>query len=91
MDGIPEALPALLYASKVQRKAESQGVDWRTLIADDAELGDAGRLLLDAVDAVRRAGDDAESELRIAAEHVRDRFRAQEITQDEPNPSPTRQ
>jgi tetrapyrrole methylase family protein/MazG family protein len=78
MDGIPAALPALLYASKVQRKAESQGVDWRDLLADDASLGEAGRLLLDAVDTVRRSGDDAESELRIAAEHVRDRYRARE-------------
>ncbi len=33
MDGIPAALPALLYAQKVQRKAASQGVDWRELVA----------------------------------------------------------
>jgi tetrapyrrole methylase family protein/MazG family protein len=78
MDGIPVALPALLYASKVQRKAESQGVDWRALVAGDADLSATGRRLLDAVDAARRAGDDAESELRIAAERVRDRYRAQE-------------
>jgi tetrapyrrole methylase family protein/MazG family protein len=78
MDGIPVALPALLYASKVQRKAESQGVDWRTLVAGDADLSATGRRLLDAVDAARRAGDDAESELRIAAERVRDHYRAQE-------------
>ncbi len=78
MDGIPEALPALLYASKVQKKAASQGVDWRTLLAEDAEVSDAGRRLLEAVDAVRVTGDDAETELRIAAEHVRDRYRARE-------------
>ena len=35
MDGIPAALPALAYAAKVQKKAESQGVDWRTLLADE--------------------------------------------------------
>jgi tetrapyrrole methylase family protein / MazG family protein len=80
MDGIPAALPALLYATKVQRKAASQGVDWRELVADDAALGESGRLLLAAVDAVHRSGDDAESELRIAAEHVRDRFRAHEAS-----------
>ena len=34
MDGIPAALPALAYAAKVQKKAESQGVPWRTLLAD---------------------------------------------------------
>ncbi|MHB1486382.1 MAG: nucleoside triphosphate pyrophosphohydrolase [Acidimicrobiales bacterium] len=28
MDGIPRALPALLYAHKVQRKAKSVGFDW---------------------------------------------------------------
>ena len=32
MDGIPAALPALAYAAKVQKKAESQGVAWRTLL-----------------------------------------------------------
>ena len=32
MDGIPVALPALAYAAKVQKKAASQGVDWRTLL-----------------------------------------------------------
>ena len=32
MDGIPAALPALAYAAKVQKKAASQGVDWRTLV-----------------------------------------------------------
>jgi XTP/dITP diphosphohydrolase len=90
MDGIPVALPALLYASKVQRKAESQGVDWRTLLAGDADLSATGRRLLEAVDAARRAGDDAESELRIAAERVRDRYRAQEILTDEPDRPPTR-
>ena len=69
----------LLYASKVQRKAESQGVDWRALVAGDADLSATGRRLLDAVDAARRAGDDAESEpahRRRAA--WRDRYRAQE-------------
>ena len=34
MDGIPAALPALAYAAKVQKKAESQGVAWRTLLGD---------------------------------------------------------
>src|SRR5690606_25512429 len=35
MDGIPAALPALAYAAKVQKKAASQGVDWRALGAVD--------------------------------------------------------
>jgi tetrapyrrole methylase family protein / MazG family protein len=75
MDGIPATLPALAYALKVQRKAASQGVDWRTLIEGDDALGELGRRLLDVVDDARRAGDDPETELRIAAEVVRDRFR----------------
>lgn len=75
MDGIPATLPALLYALKVQRKASSQGVDWRTLVEGDDSLGDTGRRLLDLVDDARAAGDDPETELRIAAEHLRDRFR----------------
>jgi tetrapyrrole methylase family protein/MazG family protein len=90
MDGIPVALPALLYASKVQRKAESQGVDWRALAAGDDALSATGRRLLEAVDAARRVGDDAESELRIAAERVRDRYRAQEIRAEVPDLPPTR-
>jgi uncharacterized protein YabN with tetrapyrrole methylase and pyrophosphatase domain len=79
MDGIPEALPALLYATKVQRKAESQGVDWQALVAgDEGRLGPTARRLLEAVAEARSAGDDPETELRIAAEVVRDRFRDQE-------------
>ena len=78
MDGIPSTLPALAYALKVQRKAASQGVDWRTLLEGDDALGDLGRRLLDLVDDARTAGDDPETELRIAAEHVRDRFRGYE-------------
>jgi tetrapyrrole methylase family protein/MazG family protein len=79
MDGIPEALPALLYALKVQKKASSQGVDWRTLVDDDGDaVGDTGRRLLELVDAAKARGDDPETELRIAAEVVRDRFRQQE-------------
>ncbi|MGH9192674.1 MAG: MazG family protein, partial [Acidimicrobiales bacterium] len=75
MDGIPVTLPALAYALKVQRKAASQGVDWRALVETDQALGELGRRLLDLVDDARTAGDDPETELRIAAEHVRDRFR----------------
>jgi tetrapyrrole methylase family protein / MazG family protein len=81
MDGIPVALPALLFASKVQKKAASQGVDWRTLVADDVALTEAGRRLLAVVDEVRLTGEDAETELRLAAEHVRDRFRARETAE----------
>jgi tetrapyrrole methylase family protein/MazG family protein len=78
MDGIPATLPALAYALKVQRKAASQGVDWRALLEGDDAPGALGRRLLDVVDDARTAGDDPETELRVAAEVVRDRFRRSE-------------
>ncbi|HKY68523.1 MAG TPA: MazG family protein, partial [Acidimicrobiales bacterium] len=78
MDGIPAALPALLFAAKVQKKAASQGVDWRSLVTDDGVLTATGRRLLEVVDEVRLTGEDPETDLRLAAEHVRDAFRARE-------------
>jgi tetrapyrrole methylase family protein/MazG family protein len=78
MDGIPATLPALAYALKVQRKAASQGVDWRALLAGDGAPGELGWRLLDIVDDARTAGDDPETELRVAAEVLRDRFRRSE-------------
>ena len=75
MDGIPATLPALLYALKVQKRAASEGVDWRDLVGSAPE-SDLGRRLLALVDEARAAGEDPESALRIAAEHVRDRYRA---------------
>jgi tetrapyrrole methylase family protein / MazG family protein len=78
MDGIPATLPALAYALKVQRKAASQGVDWRALLEEDDAPGALGRRLLDIVDDARTAGDDPETELRVAAEVLRDRFRRAE-------------
>jgi tetrapyrrole methylase family protein / MazG family protein len=88
MDGIPATLPALLYALKVQKKAASDGVDWRTLLdldsgdsdSSDSESGDSdpgtdlGLRLLELVAEAGAAGVDPETELRLAAERVRDRF-----------------
>ena len=73
MDGIPAALPALTYAAKVQKKAESQGVPWRTLVTDEDDL--AVRLL-ELVDEARSAGTDPESELRTATQRLRRAFDA---------------
>lgn len=76
MDGIPAALPALAYAAKVQKKAASQGVDWRELPGvDPASL--EGRLLA-LVDEARTRGDDPETALRGAALRLRDAFMAVE-------------
>jgi tetrapyrrole methylase family protein/MazG family protein len=87
MEGIPAALPALLYAHKVQRKAASVGFDWPSvddvypkvteeleeLRADpsEEELGD---LLFAVVNVARHLGVDAESALRAATAKFRDRF-----------------
>jgi tetrapyrrole methylase family protein/MazG family protein len=76
MDGIPAALPALAYAAKVQKKAASQGVDWRTLPGVDADSLE-GRLL-ELVAAARDAGIDPETSLRAATTRLREAFRGLE-------------
>jgi len=74
MDGIPLALPALAYAAKVQKKAASQGVDWRTL--PGIEPGSLEAHLLDLVDEARLDGADPETRLRAATNRLRDAYRA---------------
>jgi len=80
MDGIPAALPALAYAAKVQKKAASQGVDWRTL--PGVAPGSLAARLLDLVDEARAAGVDPEQELRAAVTALRDAFTAAEAPAD---------
>jgi XTP/dITP diphosphohydrolase len=75
MDGIPAALPALAYAAKVQKKAESQGVDWRTLAGDEDPLA---LRLLELVDEARTSGADPETELRAATQRLRRAFDARQ-------------
>jgi MazG family protein len=72
MDGIPSALPALAYAAKVQKKAASQGVDWRSLVQEPPDSLAARLLLL--VDEARRADTDLETDLRAASNRLRDAF-----------------
>jgi len=79
---VPENLPALLYARKMQRRAASAG-----LAAEKAQdrLGDSeardaaeqwiGDALFDLVDLARRVRVDPELALRAAAERFRDRSR----------------
>ena len=67
-DGIPRGLPALLYASKVLRKAEAVGVSRPAPALDDVELGEA---LLGLAAAAVAGGADAEGALRRAADAVR--------------------
>lgn len=71
MDGIPRHLPALLYARKVLRKAQTTGIELADAELDAAELGDA--LLLVVNEALRR-DDDPEEALRNAVSAFRGRF-----------------
>ena len=92
MDGIPETLPALLRAVKVQKRAASAGLladDWHErefaqteqaltdLRADRSEQG-FGELLLAAVELGRRLKVDPEDALRSATERARCGYRALE-------------
>ena len=72
MDGISEALPSLLYAHKVQRKAASVGID--PVLEEDG----FGAELFAVVDRCRRAEVDPEAALRAASARFRDRFGAAE-------------
>jgi len=90
-DGVPPALPGLLYASKLQARAAGVGFDWPTvdqvypkveeelaeLRADpsEEELGD---LLFSVVNVARHLGIDAEAAVRRAAGKFRTRFEAVE-------------
>lgn len=84
MDGIPSELPALLYASKVQRKAASLGakppqesaaapapIDDQTLLDDQT----VGRQLFAIAQLAAQQGIDSEAALRSAAQGFKDRFR----------------
>lgn len=84
MDGIPAALPGLLYAHKVLSKVERLG-----LAVPEATdpAGELGSTLLALVAHARFAGLDAESELRRAATSLADRARAAEAQAGEPTSS----
>ncbi|MEO7555617.1 MAG: MazG nucleotide pyrophosphohydrolase domain-containing protein [Acidimicrobiales bacterium] len=68
-DGIPAALPALLYAAKVLGKAESLGVTVEPMSL--AAGADAGAALLALVAACRARDVDPEAALRAAVDRLR--------------------
>ena len=94
LDGVARALPALMRAEKLQKRAGRQGFDWGDtagpadkLAEEIAELADAppdkrseeaGDLLFAAVNLVRAYGIGAEEALRAANDKFERRFRAME-------------
>jgi uncharacterized protein YabN with tetrapyrrole methylase and pyrophosphatase domain len=73
---VPENLPALLYARKLQRRAATAGLLERASDPDpaqrDADFDDIGERLFALVDEARRLRVDPELALRAAAQRFRD-------------------
>lgn len=92
MDGIPGALPALLFALKTQKRAAGVGFDWDggpevayadvedelAEVREDPSEHEVGDLLFAAVQVARRLDVDPESALRGAANRFVSRFRSVE-------------
>jgi ATP diphosphatase len=94
LDGIATALPALMRAEKLQKRAARSGFDWPVPqgpadkvaeevaelaeAPDDKRAEEAGDLLFAAVNLVRAYGIDAEDALRGANTKFERRFRAME-------------
>ncbi len=95
MDGVAHALPALLRAEKLQKRAARDGFDWpdhdgpaaklaeeagELHDADDADRAEeAGDLLFAAVNLVRSYGIGAEDALKAANAKFERRYRAMEV------------
>lgn len=94
LDGVARALPALMRAEKLQKRAARVGFDWPDVsgprakvyeemqeldeAAQHERLTEAGDLLFAAVNVVRRYGVDPEEALRAANAKFEKRFRAME-------------
>ena len=87
MEGIPAALPSLLYAAKVQRRAASVGFDWDSVegpyakvheelaeLAAEPSEEELGDLLFSVVNVARHLGLEPEAALRVATAKFCARF-----------------
>jgi XTP/dITP diphosphohydrolase/tetrapyrrole methylase family protein/MazG family protein/ATP diphosphatase len=88
---VPESLPALLYARKVQQRAKAVGFEYPDLggavadlddeireLKEDFSADELGDVLFAAVNVARKLGVDPELELRAAAKRFRARVEAAE-------------
>lgn len=98
LDGVARALPALLRAEKLQKRAAREGFDWPDTSGpaaklqeemaelaeapDDKRLEEAGDLLFAAVNLVRAYGIAPEDALRSANDKFEKRFRSMEELAD---------
>ena len=94
MDGVANALPALLRSEKIQKRAARVGFEWEDVrgprdklleeldeleeATEDERLVEAGDVLFAAVSIIRRYGVDAEQALRASNAKFEKRFREME-------------